>query len=157
MDAGAGASIELWYTSVVCDLLLAHVRSDGSVEEQCHLRTRGMFAMHLVQAERAVSRPRWDGHRVTFDIDNGKSCVRCAISHAALLDIAERTHLRPPELMDCFIRSRSRIESIAWTKFGNRSDRAARCVYIWSGDIDPPPASTPMAACIEREQQGASG
>ncbi len=51
--------------------------------------------MHLVHADSPVSRPRWDGQRVTFDIDDGEGRIRCAISHAALLDIAGRTRFRP--------------------------------------------------------------
>jgi hypothetical protein len=133
------------------------VLGDGSVDGTVSSGPRRMFAMHLVHAASPVSRPRWDGHRVTFDINDGKGLIRCAISHAALLDIAGRTHLRPSELMDCFMRSRPRIESIAWAKFGNRSDRETRRVHVWSGDIDPPPATAPMAACIERERLSAIG
>lgn len=90
--------------------------------------------------------PRWDGQRLMFDIHDAKDHVHCAISRAALLDIAEHIHLRPSELIACFIEFRSRIESIAWAKFRSRPDRPTRRVNIWSDDIDPPPASAPVAA-----------
>ncbi len=104
--------------------------------------------MPILQDLSPVSRPHWDGSRLTFVIHDGAVRVRCAISHAALLDIAERSHLRPSDLMDCFVASQPRIEAIALAKFRGRSTNATGLVNIWSDDIDPPPASAPMTASI---------
>jgi hypothetical protein len=102
-----------------------------------------------------MSRPHWDGSRLTFDIDDGPARVRCAISHAALLDIADRANLRPAQLMDCFIEYRSRIEAIALAKYRTRAAHATGLVNIWSDDIDPPPTNAPVLACAVAVRQGA--
>jgi hypothetical protein len=111
--------------------------------------------LQILQALRPVSRPHWDGSRVTFDIDDGVVRIRCAISHAALLDIAERSHLRPAQLMDCFIEYRQRIEAMALAKFRNRAAHATGVVNIWSDDVEPPPTDAPILACAVSARQSA--
>jgi hypothetical protein len=86
--------------------------------------------------DQPVATPRWDGSRVTFEVRDGETLVRCAISRAALLDIAERSHLRPAEMMDCFTRSRRRIEVVALAKFRRRSGPDSGLVNIWSDDVE---------------------
>jgi LSD1 subclass zinc finger protein len=111
--------------------------------------------VQTLQNLRPVSRPHWDGNRLTFDIYDGATRVRCAISQAALLDVAERRNLRPAELMDCFMDARPRIEAIASAKFRTRSAHATGLVNIWSDDIDPPPANPPLAACAGNARRSA--
>jgi hypothetical protein len=111
--------------------------------------------VQILQNVRPVSRPNWDGNRVTFDIYNGATRVRCAISRVALLDLAERPNLRPAELMDCFMDARPRIEAIASAKFRTRPVHATGLVNIWSDDIDPLPPTLPIAACVAPERRSA--
>ena len=39
-----------------------------------------------------LSRPRWDGNRVLFEIADGDERIPCAISRAALQDLSQRRH-----------------------------------------------------------------
>jgi hypothetical protein len=101
--------------------------------------------MHTVDNLRSVTNPRWDGNRVTFQIIDRERRVDCAISRAALLDIAERNHLPAAGWMACFLKSRERIEAVAFAKFRGRSRHAVGMLNIWSNDIDPSPPTLPVA------------
>lgn len=111
--------------------------------------------MHILRDSRAISRPGWDGSRVTFQIVDRDTLVDCAISRAALLDIAQRNHLPADGWMACFLKSRARIEAIALAKFLGRSRHVGGILHIWSEDIDPAPPNMPVAACGTTIRQSA--
>lgn len=111
--------------------------------------------LHILHARLPVARPRWDGTRVTFQIMDKGRRVDCAISRAALLDIAQRSHLSDPALLACFLSSRTRIEAIARAKWHARSRHAKGILHIWSEDTDPSPPSIPAVACAAMPSPGA--
>lgn len=112
--------------------------------------------MHILQDHQAAAaRPHWDGTRVTFQIVDQDTLVECAISRAALLDIAQRHHLPADGWMACFMKSRARIEAIALAKFLGRSRDVGGVLHIWSDDVDPAPPGMPAAAHATAIRQSA--
>ena len=109
--------------------------------------------MHLIDQLRLANPARLDGHRVTFEIAEHGSWVPCAISEAAILDVAGRRHLRPSELLGVFLRAQTRIEAIAQAKLLARGGYVRGVLNIWSDDIEPPPDEGPSAAMALREQR----
>ena len=76
--------------------------------------------MHLVSPTRQAKPPRLDGRRVIFEIAADGAWIPCAISEAAILDVAGRKHMRPNELLGVFLRAQPRIEAIAQAKLKSR-------------------------------------
>jgi hypothetical protein len=111
--------------------------------------------MHIVHDQQAAYRPRWDGNRITFQITDRDTHIDCAISRAALLDIAQRSYLPADGWMACFLKARDRIEAIALTKFLGRSQDAGGILNIWSEDIDPWPPIVPATASATAIRQSA--
>jgi Protein of unknown function (DUF1488) len=111
--------------------------------------------MRVLHNPQSSSRPRWDGNRVTFQITDRETFVDCAISRAALLDIAQRSYLPADGWLACFLKSRDRIEAIALAKLLVRPDHAGGVLNIWSEDVDPWPPNVPVAACATAMRQSA--
>jgi len=85
-------------------------------------------------------RPRWDGSRVLFEIAVGTGSVPCAISRAALEDIARRRHLKPAELLACFASARERIEATAHNKLRGRAGLHVGTLAVWADDVEDLPS-----------------
>lgn len=111
--------------------------------------------MHVLHNPQTLARPRWDGNRVTFQITDRDTWVDCAISRAALLDIAQRSYLPAGGWLACFLTSRDRIEAIALAKFLARPSHAGGVLNVWSEDVDPQPPNVPVAACATAMRQSA--
>ena len=94
-----------------------------------------------------LSRPRWDGSRVLFEIAEGDKRIPCAISRVALQDLSQRRLFKAAELLLCFVNAQARIEAIARGKLRARSGGLSGPLSIWSDDIiDPPSGSAPTPA-----------
>lgn len=102
--------------------------------------------MHLIEHERPANAPRLVGRSVTFEIEENGGWMPCAISEAAILNVAGRTHLRPSELLGVFLRARPQIEAIARAKLEARAGHVRAILNLWSDDIEPPPDTRPAAA-----------
>ncbi len=98
--------------------------------------------MYPLATARQAKAPRLDGRRVTFEIEEDGGWTPCAISEAAILDVAGRKNMRPGELLGVFLRARPRIEAIARAKLQARDGYVRGILNIWSGDIEPPPDAT---------------
>ena len=94
--------------------------------------------MSDIQQHTAVSRPRWDGSRVLFDVEHDGQLVACAISRGALQDLSEHRCFKTAELLKCFADARARIEAIAITKFRASGESVSGVVSIWADDLDDP-------------------
>ncbi len=90
-----------------------------------------------------------------FEIEENGGWTPCAISEAAILDVAGRTHMRPSELLGVFLRARPRIEAIAEAKLQARRGYVRGILNIWSDDIEPPPNEGPAVAASLAEQRPA--
>jgi hypothetical protein len=97
----------------------------------------------MANIEQALPAPRLAGARLLFSADDGQMRIDCAISRSALLDLAEQTHLKPADLLSCFIRKRTQIEAAAWAKFHRNGGAMTGIVNLWSGDFDA--AAVPAA------------
>ncbi len=106
--------------------------------------------MHLISPTRQAEPPRLDGHRVTFEIEENGAWLPCAISEAAILDVAGKRHMRPQELLGVFLRAQKRIEAIAQAKLEARRGYGSGILNIWSDDIEPPTDTVPAAAAMVR-------
>lgn len=94
----------------------------------------------------SVSRPQWDGRRVTFELDDRSQRIRCAISRGALEQLTGLRHLKSTELLRCFTQARGRIETIAFGKLRARSENVSGLLSIWADDVeDLLPSSAPVA------------
>lgn len=102
--------------------------------------------MNDFQSTPSVSRPRWDGSRVLFEIETQGQRVACAISRGALQDLSERRFFKSTELLRCFTEARPRIEAIALNKFNERPESISGLLSIWADDIDEPPPASPAVA-----------
>ncbi len=100
--------------------------------------------------------PRWDGHRVLFELrmDDGER-VRCAISRLALFGVSGGGTFRSDDILRRFSVARMRIEAAARDKLQRRSSPPIGVLHIWEDDVlnPPPPASDPCAM----EKRAASG
>lgn len=83
-----------------------------------------------------VSRPRWDGSRVLFDIQHDGQLVACAISRGALQDMSEHRCFKAADLLKCFGEARTRIEEIAVAKFRADGEGVSGVINIWADDVD---------------------
>jgi hypothetical protein len=102
--------------------------------------------MNIVKRLPSVTRPRWDGSRVLFQIEVAGSPVACAISRAALQEVSGCHHIAPGDLLRRFAEGRERIEEIALNIFAMRSESVTGTLHIWADDIDDPPSSPAVAA-----------
>jgi hypothetical protein len=92
-----------------------------------------------------VSRPRWDGGRVLFEVTAGDERVRCAISRAALKNLSGRQYFKAPELLQCFAKTPERIEENALAKLRARPEVVSGTLSIWADDLDDlPPTTLPL-------------
>jgi len=91
--------------------------------------------------------PRWDGHRLVFELDmEGGGRVRCAISRLALLGVTGGGRFEASQVLQRFGAARERIEAAAFAKLRERISAPLGILHIWEEDIlDPPPASPSVA------------
>lgn len=103
--------------------------------------------MNDIRRDTSVSRPRWDGSRVFFEIEDAAGQqIACAISRGALQDLSERRYFKSAELLRCFADARGRIEAIALSKLRASPESASGVVSIWADDIDEAPVEGASAA-----------
>lgn len=101
--------------------------------------------MAPIKQKAVLSRPRWDGSRVLFQIEAGGDLVACAISRSALQGLSGRKQYAPADLLRCFDASRSQIEAIAATKYSAKPESVSGIVSIWDDDVDE---AQPAAAVV---------
>ncbi|MGA9867718.1 MAG: DUF1488 family protein [Acetobacteraceae bacterium] len=99
--------------------------------------------MNDIQQTPSVSRPRWDGSRVLFDIEHDGQLVACAISRGALQDMSAHRCFKAADLLKCFDEARTRIEEIAVAKFRADGESVSGVISVWADDVDD---ETPEAA-----------
>lgn len=96
----------------------------------------------------SVSRPRWDGNKVVFELDDRGQHISCAISRGALEELAGLRYLKSAELLRSFAEARGRIETIALRKLRARPEGVSDLLSIWINDLDDSrPSGEPVAAC----------
>jgi hypothetical protein len=93
----------------------------------------------------AMSKPRWDGRRILFEIEHGGSAAACCISAAAVQELFGHRSFKPADLLRHFEARRGRIAQIAAEKLRSRPDSAGGLTQIWSSDIEDPPEAVPAA------------
>ena len=106
--------------------------------------------MNIVKRVRSVTRPRWDGSRVLFEIEAAGRPVACAISRAALQELSGCHHIASGDLLRRFADGRDRIEELATRIFAIRPENVTGTLHIWADDIDDPPPP-PTVACQAAE------
>jgi hypothetical protein len=95
----------------------------------------------------APAPPRWDGHRLVFELDmEGGGRVRCAISRLALLGVTGGGPMGPADVLRRFGTARVRIEAAAFAKLRERSSPPLGILHIWEDDILDPPPEAPIQA-----------
>jgi hypothetical protein len=100
------------------------------------------------------ARPRCDGRRVLFELNDQGRSIACAISLGALRDLNGMRGDRAAALLECFVAARGRIEAIARDKHRTRSAGVCGTLHIWSDDIDgPPDAGAPAVALPARPRR----
>jgi len=92
--------------------------------------------MHAPKQGTALSKPRWDGSRVMFEIEAAGERVSCAISRSALQDLSGRKQYAPADLLRCFDAARMQIEAIAAGKFSATPESVSGIVSIWDDDVE---------------------
>ncbi|MFT8247151.1 DUF1488 family protein [Roseomonas sp. BN140053] len=99
---------------------------------------------------------RWAERRVFFEIFVNGHAMPCAISGAALEEIAKHRHVTARDALACFEQSRDRIEAVARKKAHRRAEGASGLLNLWTGDLDePPPEGAPMMAFAVEQQRAA--
>jgi hypothetical protein len=106
--------------------------------------------MNVVKRPRSVTRPRWDGSRILFEIEVAGRLVACAISRAALQEVSGCHHIASGDLLRRFADGRDRIEEIATHIFAVRPESVTGTLHIWADDITDPPTA-PGVACRAAE------
>jgi Protein of unknown function (DUF1488) len=106
---------------------------------------KGCYYMSIAKQKASISKPRWDGSRVLFEIEAAGNRVACAISRSALQDLSGRRHFASTDLLRCFTEARPQIEAIAASKFKARPESVSGIVSIWADDVDEPPPAPAMA------------
>lgn len=101
--------------------------------------------MNIVKGLRSVTKPRWDGSRVLFEIDVAGRPVACAISRAALQELSGCRYIASGEVLRRFADGRDRIEEIATNIFAVRPESVTGTLHIWADDINDPPSATAVA------------
>jgi hypothetical protein len=102
----------------------------------------------------ALSRPRWDGSRVLFEMVDGDRRVFCAISRSALQDLSLRRHFKAADLLQCFASARPRIEAIARSKLQARGGDMSGTLTIWADDIEDTQVAAQPAPAAARPHRG---
>ena len=97
--------------------------------------------MNIVRKLWSVTKPRWDGSRVLFEIEVAGRPVACAISRAALQELNGCHHIASGDLLRRFAAGRDRIEEIAASIFAIRPESVTSTLHIWADDIDDPPSA----------------
>ncbi|WP_137127702.1 DUF1488 family protein [Roseomonas sp. HF4] len=102
-----------------------------------------MTAAHPAMTSAEAPPPRWDGHRLLFDLPlEGGGQVRCAISRLALLAVSGGGSLRTMDLLRRFAAARPRIEAAAQARLRERAGPPLGLLHIWEEDVtDPSPAA----------------
>jgi Protein of unknown function (DUF1488) len=114
----------------------------------------GISAMNALDQVVDLSRPRWDGNRVLFEIADGDERIPCAISRAALQDLSQRRHYKAAELLLCFVNARAHIEAIALGKLRARSGGLLGPLSIWADDINDLPLDNAPAQSAVGSHRG---
>jgi hypothetical protein len=99
--------------------------------------------MNAIDQPARLSRPRWDGTRVLFEIADGDEWIPCAISRGALQDLSERRQYKAADLLRCFASAQVQIEAIAVGKLRARSGDLSGPLSIWADDIQDMAAASP--------------
>jgi hypothetical protein len=94
----------------------------------------------------STKRPRWDGHRLLFEIEVAGKPVSCAISRAALEEVSGYRYIQASDLLRRFAGQRDRINEIAAGIFAIRPDNVTGVLNIWADDINDPPPAAPIIA-----------
>ncbi|MEO8714897.1 MAG: DUF1488 family protein [Acetobacteraceae bacterium] len=97
--------------------------------------------MNEIEQATSASRPRWDGSRILFEIEQDGQMIPCAISRGALQDLSEHRCFKTAELLKCFADGRSRIEAIARGKFRASGESVSGVISIWADDVEEPSPS----------------
>ncbi len=105
--------------------------------------------MNVVTRLWSVTRPRWDGSRILFEIEVAGTPVACAISRAALEELSGCRHIASADLLRRFADGRNRIEEIASSIFAMRPESVTGILHIWADDIDDPPPAPAIARQAE--------
>ena len=93
--------------------------------------------------------PRWDGHQVFFDVEDGDRRVSCVISKMALEDLGGRRLSRSEDALDCFEAARERITAVAIEKARARPEGTPGRLHVWSEDLDDTPTDDAPAAAAD--------
>jgi hypothetical protein len=101
--------------------------------------------MNIFNKSKSVTRPRWDGCRVLFEIEIAGTPVDCAISRAALQEISGCYYIASGDLLRRFAGGRDRIEEVAASIFAARPEGVTGRVNIWADDIYDPPSAPAVA------------
>ncbi len=101
--------------------------------------------MNISRRLRSVTKPRWDGSRILFEIEVAGSPVACAISRAALEELSGCRYIASSDLLRRFANGRDRIEEIATKIFAHRPESVTGRLHIWADDIDDPPSAPAVA------------
>jgi Protein of unknown function (DUF1488) len=76
--------------------------------------------MNIIRRPPSVTKPRWDGSRILFEIEIAGRPVACAISRGALQELSGCHHIAFGDLLRRFADGRNRIEEIAKSIFAIR-------------------------------------
>lgn len=90
--------------------------------------------MNIVRRLRSVTRPRWNGSSVLFEIEVAGRPVACAISRAALQELSGCHHIASGDLLRRFAEGCDRIEEIAARIFAVRPESVTGTLHIWADD-----------------------
>jgi uncharacterized protein DUF1488 len=101
--------------------------------------------MNIVKRLRSVTRPRWDGSGILFEIELAGRPVACAISRAALQELSGCHYIASSDLLRRFADGRDRIEEIATGIFAMRPESVTGTLHIWADDITDPPLAPAVA------------
>jgi hypothetical protein len=103
--------------------------------------------MTLFSCMTSLSRPRWDGSQIHFEITHENEQIMCAISRAALEEISEMRCFSTADLLRCFANARGRIEGLALEKLRARPAGIPGRLTLWADDMGfPPPGGASIGA-----------
>jgi hypothetical protein len=90
----------------------------------------------------ATEAPRWDGHRMVFELvpAMGGAPVRFAISRLVLMAVSGGGAFRGADMLQRFAAARPRIEAAALAKLHDRIGPPLGILHIWEDEIAVPPA-----------------
>ena len=84
-----------------------------------------------------ISGVSWDGNQIVFDLSFAHDQIACAVSRAALEQLAGRRCFRKEDALACFDRHRELIESLAAGKLHARQSGLCGRLTLWADDLDP--------------------